>query len=52
MEDTIKLQKRLFELDYDQITEFNQWYKRHPYNQEIKNIIRSMAVIKPNYQLK
>ena len=29
------------ELDFKEITEFNEWYKKHPYNQEMNNILQS-----------
>jgi hypothetical protein len=38
MKETVKLQQNIMELNFNEVTEFNEWYKNHPYQQEMNNI--------------
>ncbi len=46
LEEMVALQRNIMELDYDQIMEFNKWYKNYLHQQEIDQLVRSLSSIK------
>lgn len=46
MKETIILQQNIMELDFKEVTEFNVWYRNHPYQKELNNLVQSTSRIK------
>jgi uncharacterized membrane protein (UPF0182 family) len=42
----IELTKKIYELNYDEVKEFNEWYINHPHQQIISNSLLTLTHLK------